>query len=84
MNKILAYRLCNIYTYVTFVLFMILGSISINLSNSIENQSAAISPSVMQIIPDWQTVPFVEISVVTAGDGCPEGSEAVFSRSWAG
>ncbi len=36
------------------------------------------------MIPDWQTVPFVDIKVIEAGAGCGEGWEPVFSRQWFG
>ena len=39
--------------------------------------------TVDQVVEDWQTQPFVDIIVVSEED-CPPGTEAVFSRPWAG
>ena len=38
--------------------------------------------NVMQIVQDWRTQPFVSLTV--SDDVCPDGSEPVFSKTWAG
>ena len=79
-----AYRAFNIYSYVTLLLFIFLGSVSIHSSNNITNKSVSVGPIVQQIIPDWQQTPFVDITVVDATTGCATGSQPLLTRLWSG
>ena len=79
-----AYRAFSVYTYVTLLLFIFLGSVSIHSSNNITNKSVSVSPIVQQIIPDWRQTPFVSINIVDSKEGCASGSQPLFSRLWQG
>lgn len=79
-----AYRAFNVYSYITLLLFVFLGSVSIHSSNNIANKSVSVGPTVQQIIPDWQQTPFVSITVNAAASGCPTGSQPILTRKWQG
>ena len=79
-----AYRAFNIYSYMTLLLFVFLGSVSVHTSNNITNKSVSVGPTVQQIIPDWQQTPFVDIDVVDAAIECPAGSQPLLTRLWRG
>ena len=48
------YRVINIYTYMTLLIFIVIGSISVNVSNQVGNMTAAVTVTTQQIIWDWQ------------------------------
>ena len=75
---------CMAYAYLTTVFFIVIGSIACYTSNNVDDLTVSSSPINLQVIPDWQTVPFVDIKVITAGSGCGEGWEPVFTRTWFG
>ena len=79
MNKArwaVAYNTCVMLTASTVGLLMILWGPTIAESNDKTNP-------LMQVVVDWQTVPFVNIAV-TEQTTCPEGTELVLSRDWYG
>ena len=47
------WRTCVAYTYCTLVLFIILGAVSISSSKGFETPMTAVTPTVYQVIPDW-------------------------------
>ncbi len=78
------YWSCMAYTYVTTLYFVVIGAIACYAANNITDITVSSSPTNLQVIPDWQTLPFVDIKVIEAGSGCGEGWEPVFSRQWFG
>lgn len=62
----------------TFGIIIGIGSLCIYASNSIESLSVAVSPTQLQVIPNWQTIPYVELEVVDADVGCSENFEPAF------
>ncbi len=47
------YRLCNVYTYLSLVIFIILGSMCIHSSHNIDNLSVTVAPTNLQVRFDW-------------------------------
>lgn len=78
------FRTINIYTYITLLIFISLGSVCINTSNSIDNLTARISVTAKQITWDWSQVPFTDMKLVDTGSGCGEGWEPMIARYWGG
>ena len=37
-----------------------------------------------QLVDDWQSLPFVDIGLTSAKEGCPSGYETMISREWPG
>lgn len=37
-----------------------------------------------QLVDDWQSLPFVDIGLTNAKEGCPAGYEPMISREWPG
>ena len=83
------YRAFNVYSYITLLLFLFLGSVSIHLAKNVEEKSVSVGATAQQIIPDWQTTPFIDIKlqVLKSSDAtqkCPTGYVALYSRIWQG
>ena len=72
------YTIASTYTLLTIGFFIALGSVCISMANNVEDLTVSISPTVLQIIPDWQQIPYVDVQV-SAGN-CAEGWEPIFNR----
>ena len=57
-------RIFNIYTYCTLVYFVVLGGIAILTANSAVDGTIGVSPINQQVIPDWQQIPYTDLTVV--------------------
>ena len=75
---------CLVYTYVTTLFIVVIGSICVAASNNIQAITVTSAASNLQVVADWQTVPFTEIKIVESGDGCGDGYSPIFTRTWFG
>lgn len=63
--------------------YAIIGVILIGLSLSHEYDVGALTGNLIQIVNDWQTVPFVSLQL-TRDDTCPSGTEEAIYKLWQG
>ena len=83
------HKLCIGYIYLTFVIFILLGSITVHSSKNITNITVDRSGIQEEVQADWIVRPFVSLSVqsisTTLDDyGCATGEGHVFERIWYG
>ena len=64
------------------LVIMILGIVIVVQMNAIGNVSEQNLSTIEDLIDDWSTVPFTEITVTDAK--CPSGTENIFVREWGG
>ena len=76
--------MCLAYTYVTTILFIAMGSICIYASKNVQSVEVSSSPINLQVVPDWQTTPYVDINLRDLDVGCDSGWETLFTRIFYG
>ena len=72
-----------VYNCCILLMAMILGILMVVRSNDIAGLSAQPTNYLNQVVYDWQTVPFVNITV-TDETSCPKDTELVLQRDWYG
>ena len=80
-------KLCLAYTYISLLYFIVIGSLSIYVSNHTPLDKLKSSPVTGQIRPDWKVLPYVELQTVDATDDsatCGDGWEPIFARTFNG
>ena len=81
------FKKCNMaagcYILVTIALFIGFGGVLIHSGKVIEQKSYQPTSYVNQIKTDWETQPFIDITV-TDNYYCPTGSVEIYTRVWYG
>jgi len=72
-----------VYNLCTLMMAIIFGIVMVIRSNDIGDLTQHPTSYLNQVVYDWQTVPFVNITV-TDETSCPENTDLVIQRDWYG
>ena len=71
------------YVFATFVLLLSFGGVLIHTGNQIEMLSTQGTAYIKQIAQDWDTQPFIDVTV-TADTYCPVNTTEIYEHVWYG
>ena len=70
--------------WINVTILIVIGSMCVYAGNEVQSLTISSGPVNLQVIPDWQTIPFVDVEVVNAAVGCSDGYEHMYERVWFG